>query len=437
VADVSKLIDDLASPDPQTREDAANKIAAVGTAALEPLRQASRSQIPSIAASAKRIITRIEGADRAPALRRLMAIRELGELNQKEGIAALEPLLKLAEPFVAEYAAEAIDHINGKPFHRAHPADVRADVYLLPQGCRAVGQVLGPPGGPVNMDRELGRMPAAPGFEPGPIAENLQKMLISSAEQIGNVRLDAITVGLAGEITLNSGYAVVIGRGTYDPRAIGEWMHSQQFPSNRVGGVEVFQPPGAESAVFFPDGHHACFIASPHGAAIPLEEVVAAIQRGRGGLNGVAEMKRLVDAAPAGQPLWAVAKITPSYAQAPVFAPFDTIELGSDRQGDSINLQVRARGQQPEKARAAAQMVQDGARQLAANARQALPGMPMLKPFVNATESVRCEATAGNATLTANLKGIQSGLFLLPLLMAHEARPVQPPAAVLPPAPKP
>src|ERR1700730_8399327 len=55
-ADLSKLIDDLASPDAQTRQDTADKIVAVGTAALKALHQASESPAPSVATGAKRII---------------------------------------------------------------------------------------------------------------------------------------------------------------------------------------------------------------------------------------------------------------------------------------------------------------------------------------------------------------------------------------------
>ena len=436
-ADVSKLIDDLASPDAQVREGAENRIAALGTAALGPLHEASTSPVPSVAASAKRIINRIEAADRAPALRRLMAIRQLGELAKKEGVQVLEPLLKSDEPFVAEYAAEAIDRIDGKPFHRTHPTDLLPDVYLLPQASRAVIQILGPPGGPVNVEQELKRLPPGPGIDPAAMSQSIQKMLVSAAEQMGNMRFEALSIGISGDVGPNSGYVVAIGRGTYNSRAVAEWLHKQQVPSNHVTGVEIFQPPGAEMLVFFPDDHHAALVASPRGAALPTQEVIAAIRTGQGRLKGVADMRQLIDAAPAGQPIWAAAKVTPAYAQASVFAPFDTVQLSSHRDGDVIALSLNARGHDAQKAQAAAQFVQGGAAQLTRDMRNAQRTLPVLKTFADAMASVKCDAQDGNATLTAKLPGVQSGLFLLPMLMTHAEARIEPPAQAVPVPPAP
>lgn len=441
-ADVSKLLDDLASPDAQAREDAANKIAAVGMGALDQLRQASESPIPQVAASARGLINRIESANRAPALRKLMAIRELGELKDKQAIPALRPLLESRERFVADYAAEAIDRIDGKPFHRSHPADLRQDVYLLPEGCRAVVQVMGPPGGPVNVADEIKRMPAMPGTDPAAMTQGIQSMLVSAVEQAGNFRLDGLSAGVAGDVGPNSGYVVVVARGTYDSRGVAEWLHKQQVPSNHVGGVEIFQPPGAEMLVCFPDDHHAALIGSPQGAALPTEEVVAAIKAGQGKLKNVAEMKQLIDAAPANQPIWGVARITPAYAQAPVFAPFDSIDLGSKRVNGQIALTVTAKGKNADKAHDAAVMVENGAAQAAAEARQMVQFMPSLKPVADAMANVKCQSQGGNATLTATMPGMQSGLFLLPMMtvgnvhaeIGPATQPAVPPAPVAPAA---
>jgi len=75
-------------------------------------------------------------------VRRLMAIRTLGELKKKGAIATLQPLLKSKTLFEAEYAAAAIAAIEGKKFKRPglSAKERMKDVYLLPAGCGEVGQ---------------------------------------------------------------------------------------------------------------------------------------------------------------------------------------------------------------------------------------------------------------------------------------------------------
>lgn len=434
-AELSKLIDDLASPDAQTRQDTADKTVAVGTAALKALHQASESPAPSVATGAKRIISRIEAGDQAPLLRRLMAIRTLGELGKNEGITALEPLLKSEERFVADYAAEAIDRIEGKAFHRGHPADLRSDVFLLPAGSRAVIQLLGPPGGPVNMEEELKRIAPMPGMDVSMPGHALQLMLVSLVERLGNIRLDALSVGISGEIGPNSGYVTLICRGTYNSQAVSQWMHAHQIQSKQVGGIDVFQPPGGGTVVFFPDDHHAAYISFPQGAAPPTEEVVAAMKSGNGGLKDAAEMRELIDRAPAGQPLWGAARVTGSYAKDPVLAPFDTIELGSARVNDSINLTIVARGMDAAKAQIAARAMQDRTRQWTDRMQQTQQSLPLFKTFADAMASVKCDPQDGNATLTAKLTHVQSGLFLPPMMRMRPPPRTGPAPAASRPAP--
>jgi hypothetical protein len=415
-ADVSTLIEDLNSADPEARQKAGIKITETGPAALPALREALQSPSPQIVLTARSLITTIESANRPLTIRRLMAIRELGDLKNKSGLPILQSLLRSPEPFVGEYAATAIDEINGKPLTRRHPTSLRDDVWLLPEGCRAVGQILGPPGGPVAVEQVMKDIPLPPGQERAIVIQSITHMLVDSAESLGNVRLEAISFGVAGDIGQQSGFMAVIGHGRFDAHAVADLFHKQQVPSSVVGGVEIFQPPGAEILLFFPSDEYAVLVASPRGVELPVQQILDAISTGQGKLKAVPEMKTLIDAAPADQPIWAVAKITPAFARGDVFAPFQTMELQTRVTKQGIRLTVMGTGNQPEKATVVAAVVNAGAKQAAERIAEEAKFLPPVKVIADALAAVKCEAKDGNATLTSNIDASQSALFILPIM---------------------
>jgi hypothetical protein len=420
-ADVSKLIDDLNSTDPQTREQSATKLIDAGPAAMPALREAAASPSPQIALSAKRLMARIEEANRPALIRRLMAIRELGELKNKEAMAVLEPLEKSDEPFVADYAREAVDQIDGKPIERRHAASLREDIWLLPAGCRAVGQILGPTNGPIAIEQAIKQSPLPQKADPETMIHTMTGMLIKSAESVGNLRIEALSIGIAGDVGDQSGYVVLIARGQYDSHAVAEFAHKQQMPANVVSGVEVFQPPGAEMALMFPNNQYAVLIASPRGVDLPIEEILTAIRTKQGKLKDVAEIKKLVDQAPADQPIWAVAKVTPAYAKGPVLAPFDTIELRSKRVDKHVQVTITGAGTDPAKAKAISDMVNEGARSAVEEMKRMEEFDPSFKIIEEMMKSVNCQATGGDATVNAKMEMSQAGLLIFPTMFMGRA----------------
>src|ERR1051325_4906437 len=112
--DISELIAQLASPDGQVRAGAAKKIIQLGEGVLPQLEKAVETPDPEVAASVKTLIADISAASKVNAIRRLMAIRTLGELKKPESVNALRPLVSAKEMFVSEYAARSIAQIEGK-----------------------------------------------------------------------------------------------------------------------------------------------------------------------------------------------------------------------------------------------------------------------------------------------------------------------------------
>ena len=86
----------------------------------------------------------------AAEVRRLIAIRTLGEMKTVEAVVALNALMESKEPFVADYAQAAIAAIEGKQAMRAGIAQDRmTDVWLLPAQCELVAQIA-PTGKPIG-----------------------------------------------------------------------------------------------------------------------------------------------------------------------------------------------------------------------------------------------------------------------------------------------
>src|SRR5215210_4127102 len=121
-ADISKLAADLDSPDFKVRDAAAAKVRAMGPGVIPQLREMAKSDNPELAGRARLLINEIGGAAKATQIRRLMAIRTLGEKKMKEGLPRIAELVRSDEPFVADYALAALAAIEGRPYARRHEA---------------------------------------------------------------------------------------------------------------------------------------------------------------------------------------------------------------------------------------------------------------------------------------------------------------------------
>ena len=186
-------------------------------------------RIKGVTVTVERMVAELATAEpgdgaQAKAVRRLMALRALGELKEAEALPALRPLLESKDLFVADYARQAIAAIEGKPSVRPRPAEAALwkDLCLLPARCSIVGQARPPAGGPVAFDKLLKDaetvLPPMP--DPGAALHEWAKVLVTVAERVGNVRLDGATVGVGEKPGDRTGSLVAIGRGLYDPEML-------------------------------------------------------------------------------------------------------------------------------------------------------------------------------------------------------------------------
>lgn len=425
--DISELLADLGSSDAETRDRAALKIREVGPGALGQLQEASESPDAEVRRRARTLAREAGGELVEQSVRRLMAIRTLGELGKPEAAAALKPLLASKELFVAEYARVALDMIEGKrPAPPARPVaeSVLDDVWLLPGQCRAVAQLVPRRGSPVGFAELMAAMQAAEQEDKDESAAAVTRTVLALAEQVGNVRIDAATIGLAGSPAPSDpgqkpGSVTVILRGHYNSAWARALARARLVPVRQVDGVEVFEPDG-EQAWLMPSDELFVFVASPAPESLPLAEVAAAVKSGKGALGGDDELRKLVGTVDTKQVLWGAAVVTAEQRDLPAAGAFDTITLvGAREQKKTLRLTMTARGTDPARVKAAAETVGRHAKDSA----DFLEGMQVASIVTMAMEllqSVRVELRETTATLTAAIETTPAAILALPMLSDAE-----------------
>jgi len=117
------------------------------------------------------------------------------------------------------------------------------DIWRLPAGCGLVVRQSVKPGGPVDLAavlKQAGQLPG--GMNPDAMVAQATKMAIKAAEMTGNVRFDAATVGVSGNVGDNTGFGAVIVRGQYDAKVISALIREQgDCKSEKVNGIDVLK----------------------------------------------------------------------------------------------------------------------------------------------------------------------------------------------------
>jgi ribosomal protein L12E/L44/L45/RPP1/RPP2 len=437
--DISELIKELASPDGQVRAGAAKKIAQVGETALPQLEKVADVPDPEVAASVKTLIADISAASKVNAVRRLMAIRTLGELKKPEALAALRPLVEAKEMFVGEYAARAIAQIEGKPLPSvgASAEQKKADLWLLPADCRMVVQIA-PAFDPMPVDALIEKIPAAAMGNPNKdqIKEQITKAVLLVAEMIGDVRVDCITVGGSGEFGPNTGFPAAVFRGQYDAAAVRRAMARLQIAPSMVGGTEVFSPED-HFALIFVSNERAVAISGPNLKGMPIEAFATALKSGKGGLETVDEMKKLIAGVDTTQPLWAALKMTDMLKQVPTFSAFDQMTLVGKVKDQMLDIQINGQGQNPQQVAAAVDQLNAGVQAGINQLKPMVVDAPFMGSIVKMMEGIQCKSEGEKATLTMSVKADTATLIAPMFFGMHAVEPTAPPAVAPNPAQNP
>jgi hypothetical protein len=421
--DAAALVKQLGDADFKVRDEAQRKIAAMGEAARAEMEKAAKSDDPEVATRAQALLQALKGRAQDRPIRQLMAIKALGELKDKQALPVLQPLLQSKEPFVADYAAESIAAIEGKPYRRPQATDkeLASDLALLPGNCAFVGQMRFPGGGKPDFAKAFESIPAEMlgGVNKDDLIRQASQMVMQAAGFVGNIRAQALTVGVADDVGDQTGFVVLVGRGKYQPetarKPIMEEMRDR--PVQRVDKIEVLSP-DREVAMILPSDDRFVMIAGPgRDVVLPYEPVAKAILgQGGKGIEANEEMAKLIASIDRTKPVWAVARITPAYRELPFLVPFDTMTLEGEEKDGNLRLRLVAKGKDAEAIGLAVeqfeQMRQEVLREVMREAQQ----MPPLKPIADLFESVKVDNAGQTVTVTGELKGGGGAFMAIPLM---------------------
>ena len=405
---IAKLGDERAA----VREEATAKLRAMGAAVLPKLREAANSKDAEVKARAEMLIEKLTGGGpRAAEVRRLMAIRALGELKAKEALPILAKLADSRELFVAEYARAAAAAIEGKPAPKVAEAtaeQLRKDLALLPPGCGIVAQVRLRPGTLPSIDDLLASHPEE---RRAPAREEGIKGLIKAAETSGNVRVLGATLGVSSEVSDDAGFLVLTARGLYDPNAVAAVLRAEKpGKAETVEGQEVFRL-DREFALIMPGPDRLVLVGGPSKALdTPLKAVAKAVKAGGKDFDTNDPLAAMVQAADKSKTLWAVAKISDTYRKLEILKGIQTVTLEMDGKAEQAVFSLTARATDANAAEAALQLLQRNLADARKQIKETLASLPTVRPWADFLESVKLSADGTTLQAAATMKEPAKGL---------------------------
>jgi hypothetical protein len=355
-----------------------------------------------------------DDTSKATAVRRLMAIRTLGELKSPDAMSTLKAQLDSKEMFVADYAQRAIDAIEGKapgpvsaPTSGVPPDQMKTDLYMLPEHCGAVGQVRFFPGKPMQLPKAKEGEENAAGGDARSGAEQIANSLIYVAEMTGNIRVDGVTLGVSDEIGPQSGFIVLYIRGHWDADAVKGAIQPQLSQTRTAGELEFMTPPaqmGGGIAVAMPSNDLFVLTSGPNGNSMPLDDIGAAVKSGKGKFENSTDLIKAIESVDPKQPLWAAMIVSDNYRQAPQLAAFDSMTMVAKPTEDGMKYEARAAGKDADAVKSAVDqfttLINDARGELTQQATQT----PSAQPLADFLNSIELKADGTNATATGVIK---------------------------------
>ena len=312
IGDISGLIKQLGDADWQVRDAAHKKILAMGPGVLDQLEKAAKSDDPETSIRAKALMQGLRERVKGAAVRRLMAIRALGELKNKDALPVLKPLLDSKELFVAEYASRAIAQIEGKPFIRPRPPDARRlkDLELLPADSVIVFQLTLPNDAQMSFAKAFesgGKL--LKGADVEALTKQVTRVVTRQAMRFGNIRLDAAAVGVATNEDGDDPTAAIVLLGKYDHERMGEVMKELQLKPAKIGRQAAFKL-DEQVMLAFPSNDRMVVILEDEDSDKALRDVGNALKgQGAGGPMADPAMAPLLARVNMKSPLWMAVRL--------------------------------------------------------------------------------------------------------------------------------
>ncbi|MFP4106734.1 MAG: HEAT repeat domain-containing protein [Phycisphaerae bacterium] len=458
VPDISGLIKQLGAKSYKARQEAQRKIEACGPGVLPQVRPLLKSDDAEVASRAAEIIEKLAGGADSRELRRLMAIRTLGNLKAKDHLPLLKKIAGSKDPFEAEYAKQAIAKIQDKEFTR--PAlsykQRMAELKYLPENTGLIAQIdlSGGPGEPVDfaqLKKSMANM--GPGgnveqqFEQG-IGEMLEHVLPVLATT-GNARIDSVTIGVASDVGNRSGNAIVQFCGLYDPQKLADGI--KQIGGNNIAigdykGVRALIIERDDGYLLLPSNDRAVLVMGANKEFITrgADEALGLLKgKGKSALDNE-KLVGMIKNVDSGSKKWVVLDMVDGLQkEAEKFGAFGTVVAQvrpHPKKKDYQQIHVEAVPRDAadkkcmEQVGQAVQELKTGLAQTRQMMNMMAARMPGMKPLAELLDSVEIEQGEKKVTLTAEMKGGDANMLMMApmwLFADAPARPV-PPAQAMP-----
>ncbi|MGI9243226.1 MAG: hypothetical protein ACR2RV_20680 [Verrucomicrobiales bacterium] len=382
---------------------------------------------------------------KAQEVKKLLAMRALGSLGDQAAIPALEKAGESEALFFDSYSNAAIAAIKGEAYSvpAISPEVLQQDLALLPEGIGLVLQARLDARGRMDLKKVIGEAfkSVAEGPDPAEMLTQINTQIGQIAGKIGNVRLDAVTLGLSEDVGDAEGFVIIIGRGQYDHGALEGFLSEQQRTEHHDIDGTTFIGLDGNSMAIAPLSHEMLIlVGGPGWEHLPLAALAGRLKDRPAEPVFGARLRKVIERANQDGVLWGGGLISPGMKKAPPLAPFDEVVLSTrELEGEAqTQLTLEALGSEPQavadKMAEMKQMVEQG---IAEMEQRPQPGM---QPILKIMKGLRFYAMGLNATVSAKLDGNPANIFsmVVPLFGVRNAvEPAQPARRVAPAQPEP
>jgi len=431
VAGIDPLLKDLQSDAYATRSAAKAALEQMGPAIIPLLKPATESRDPEVAAVASELVKKFSARGEARKVRRLMAIRTLGERKEEAALPLLRGLTESKEMFVGEYARRSVAQIEGKPYVAADMSkQFMQDMMLLPQDASLVlhagrlGQRRMTVNGAVeSMVDAIKDNPNIAGImgpgngKPLDKKETVAKVsdrLLALIERVGNVRLDGATIGFTdnkvGEEEV--GWAIVTIRGQYDSKLMFETLrkmpdfeHMKIVPAEKEGDVPMIGEEGGQMAMLFPDDQRMMLVTGPGSKSgkKAVADALEAIRTGKGALANNKDIMDLLKRVDTKLPVWGVSKPTELMQTVKMLEGFVALTLEGKGTKEGVEFTFKGQGNDEQKVKSSVEALNAEIQAALPMIKQEAQQNPILNPVVDMFTSMKAVAQGKEATFTGQI----------------------------------
>ncbi len=355
---------------------------------------------------------------KAAQVRKLMALRSLGEMQNASVIPMLQPFADSTEPFVADYARRAIamaKHEKVPARAALPPPQLANELGLLPVHCSTIVQLS--ERGDVSADPNtlLAQFPLEPGQDRVALADAFTMRLVDLAERVGNVRVDAITFGLSDDVSPISGYFVASIRGAFDADAMRGAMQTIAGDPRDCDGLPVYHF-GPAAAVFVVDSSRLVLISGMHRELLPLSEIAGYVKAHQTSHVTTQALLRMLKTVDMTSPMWGICQVSPAYQQSTFLTDIEALRLTALKDGRGLTLELRARGRTADAAQHAMNAFLDDVTHLQAKLHIASLNSAFVDPLERLMATVRGERNDLVDTLTAAIHSTPPELYRMAMM---------------------